>query len=417
MKKLLVLLLVVFLFVACNPIPYEIDVVWGEISFDNTSNTVTITSKTSGGTIYYSLDGSTPTESSNRYTAPFPITDTTTIKAIEVKDGVSDIVLVKEIKKLAVNAFVDLHSGKIELEATEPDAEITYTITYVLEDAEKESGTYRSGIDLSEVSANGRSIDAETGMIDYKITAIARKENCINSDTIERADISCRPVYKVNDKVAIVASDGVDKVATEGIVFIADRDGKAYIVYKELLASEEEGKYIGKFVEWGASDKEVSGITQIAGTSNRVYISSMNGNETVDEATRSVVVNTFGKGHSDSNIALDATNKTDTTTPKNSSNTTIWKALSDFREETKDNGWHIPDMGELLVLFETSYNTGAEKLSWNPWKKDNEDFYNLWSSCSHTDASNAWRFNAKWQEYYYRTATNAYCAAVAVRAL
>lgn len=42
-----------------------------------------------GGTIYYTLNGDDPTESSTLYNAPFSINATTTVKAIAVKDGVT----------------------------------------------------------------------------------------------------------------------------------------------------------------------------------------------------------------------------------------------------------------------------------------------------------------------------------------
>ena len=54
------------------------------ISFEN--NTVTITA-VSGASIYYTLDGSVPTTSSTKYTDPFAITATATVKAIAVENG------------------------------------------------------------------------------------------------------------------------------------------------------------------------------------------------------------------------------------------------------------------------------------------------------------------------------------------
>ena len=51
---------------------------------------VTITCATDGAEIYYTTDGSEPTESSTEYTAAISITEAVTLKAIAVKDGMND---------------------------------------------------------------------------------------------------------------------------------------------------------------------------------------------------------------------------------------------------------------------------------------------------------------------------------------
>jgi endonuclease I len=56
----------------------------------NNSVSVSITCATSGASIYYTTDGSTPTTSSNKYSTPFNVTETTTVKAIAVKSGLSN---------------------------------------------------------------------------------------------------------------------------------------------------------------------------------------------------------------------------------------------------------------------------------------------------------------------------------------
>ena len=58
-------------------------------SYDN-SVEITITCSTSGATIYYTTDGSTPTEASTEYTAPFTIIESATVSAKAFKAGWSD---------------------------------------------------------------------------------------------------------------------------------------------------------------------------------------------------------------------------------------------------------------------------------------------------------------------------------------
>ena len=65
-------------------------VISGDANFDS-STEVTITGP-EGATIYYTTDGSVPTESSSVYATALTITATTTVKAIAVKDGVSSSV-------------------------------------------------------------------------------------------------------------------------------------------------------------------------------------------------------------------------------------------------------------------------------------------------------------------------------------
>ena len=52
-----------------------------------------------GASIYYTVDGSTPTSASTAYSGAIALTDTTTVKAVAVKDGVSSSVTTKVFTK------------------------------------------------------------------------------------------------------------------------------------------------------------------------------------------------------------------------------------------------------------------------------------------------------------------------------
>ena len=76
------------------PITVAAPTISGTTPFDG-STTVTITAET-GASIYYTLDGTTPTASSTIYSAPFTLTATKTVKAVAVKNNISSSVTTKE---------------------------------------------------------------------------------------------------------------------------------------------------------------------------------------------------------------------------------------------------------------------------------------------------------------------------------
>ena len=63
------------------------------------STSATISCATAGASIYYTVDGSTPTSASTAYSDAITLSDTTTVKAVAVKDGVSSSVTSRTFTK------------------------------------------------------------------------------------------------------------------------------------------------------------------------------------------------------------------------------------------------------------------------------------------------------------------------------
>lgn len=99
-------------------------VISGTTPFEG-STQVSISCGTTGASIYYTTDGSDPTTSSTPYSAPFTITETTTVKAIAVLgNDVSGIVEKVFTKKTIVNV-----SSIADFNALQDGAEFKYTGT------------------------------------------------------------------------------------------------------------------------------------------------------------------------------------------------------------------------------------------------------------------------------------------------
>ena len=66
------------------------------------AQTVSISDKTTGATIYYTLDGSTPTNQSPKYSTPLPVNQTTTINAIAEAAGYSNSAVASATYTIAI---------------------------------------------------------------------------------------------------------------------------------------------------------------------------------------------------------------------------------------------------------------------------------------------------------------------------
>lgn len=135
------------------------------ISFDGTN--VSIETTTSGAAIYYTVDGTDPSSSSTQYTAPFAITETTTVKAIAIAQDFEN----SEIASM--KCFISDDNGKWVLirnisEVVEGDYVITWNNEYYLPSNTPASSN--PGVGSGILASNGKLNNEVTDDMIWKFT-------------------------------------------------------------------------------------------------------------------------------------------------------------------------------------------------------------------------------------------------------
>lgn len=127
----------------------------GEANFAE-KTTVTITAA-EGAKIYYTLDGTDPTNASTEYTAPFELTETTTVKAIAYEGEKTSIVMSSTFTKATVATCAEAAEAAMEVASNNALTSTYYVVVgYVTEviDAALSNGQQRFWVSDTKGGAN-----------------------------------------------------------------------------------------------------------------------------------------------------------------------------------------------------------------------------------------------------------------------
>ena len=226
---------------------------------------VTISSATSGATIYYTLDGNDPTTSSDVYSSAIEIDETTTIKAIAVKDGMDDSDVAEATYTIDPNA-----PGTASNPFTVADA-IEYINT--LGTASSPNDVYVSGI-ISQVDSYNSKYHSITYWISDEGTTSTQME-VYSGKGLDGADFSSEADLQVGDIVTVCGKVKMYNTTPEF-------DVSSKLVSFERPASVVEAPV---FTPAGGTYTETQSVEITCATENATIYYTIDGTDPTNEST------------------------------------------------------------------------------------------------------------------------------------
>ena len=244
-------------YVAPSDVP--VPTISGDESFEE-QTTITITTDVEGGAIYYTTDGTDPASSATRqdYTAPFVITETTTVMAcVENEDGDLSSTVSKTFTKASANSAANIAAFNA---LTDKTAGVVLTLTN------------------AQVLAKGGNYtivaDATAGTEFFKVTTPELKAGDILNGTITGTKDSYNGVPELTTVTAntLVITEGTVTATTADVATIAEAPlFTKYYALENVEVVEEGGKY---YMQSGTTKVQVynqfkpTGLTLAAGNYN-----------------------------------------------------------------------------------------------------------------------------------------------------
>jgi LruC domain-containing protein len=199
-----------------------------------TAQNITLTTATSGATIYFTTDGTTPTVSSTLYSAPIFLNSTATIKALAVKAGMTNSIILSgtfNIQLLTVaNPTFTPAAGtynsdqSVTIVSATEGASIRYTTNGTLPTASV--GTlYTAAIALS-ASSDFKAIAFKDGLLDSEVALSSYVLKCVTpsfnppAGNIDRPQVITISATTAGSTVRY-STDGSEPTESTGIIYSA----------------------------------------------------------------------------------------------------------------------------------------------------------------------------------------------------
>ena len=231
----------------------------GEDNFTD-KTTVTSTGTVDDGQVFYTLDGTTPSMDANLYTAPFEITETTTVKAIEYDaddEQIGEIVektfTKKEIEYVVVNNIAEFNAL----------ANNTENVKLILKDAVV-LGKASSYVIVNDGTAGTElynfSIEAEQG---YKLNGSVTGQRAEYNGVIEMAGTTAGSDFTI--------TEGTIEAQEVAVAALADAEvfgGFYKLTNVEIISEDNKFYFVDGDTKFQVYDQFRPGFTLAAGTFN-----------------------------------------------------------------------------------------------------------------------------------------------------
>ena len=186
----------------------------------SSAQSVVISCETEDATIYYTLDGSTPTTESTEYTEAITISETTTVKAIAVKEGLANSEVAEATYTIQIPS-ITLSSNTIA--ATYKENEGTLEVTY----------NYITEVTAEVVFCDAEGTAATYDWIEAEINAENNIAYVISANASEEARTAYMKIYTLDDDANDVYSE-IITITQEGMktyyALVGEYGGKYYAV-------------------------------------------------------------------------------------------------------------------------------------------------------------------------------------------